>query len=100
MLWSMNNSFYFRLQLDFYNPKSDTFEPFHSIESPASCDLTIVIPAYNESARLPVFLEVLFPYLDTVDYTYEIIVVDDGSKDSTVEVVHGYSKRYGSDIIR
>ena len=59
-----------------------------------------MVPAYNESKRLPVFLEVLFPYLKTVNFSYEIIVVDDGSKDNTVEVVQEYSKTFGSDVIR
>ena len=91
---------YFRLQLDFLDVKADESKPFPSIHDPPTLDLTIVIPAYNESKRLPVFLDVLFPYLDTVEYSYEIIVVDDGSKDNTVEVVHGYSKQHGSDVIR
>ncbi|XP_063695401.1 dolichyl-phosphate beta-glucosyltransferase-like [Bolinopsis microptera] len=89
-----------RLQLDFHDAALDKKIPFPSIENSPTLDLTIVIPAYNESKRLPVFLDVLFPYLDTVDYSYEIIVVDDGSKDSTVEVVHCYSIKHGSDVIR
>ena len=78
----------------------DKLMPFPSIHSAHSLDLSIVIPAYNESKRLPVFLDVLFPYLSGVPYSYEIIVVDDGSKDTTTDVVHSYSKKYGSNIIR
>ena len=91
---------YFRLQLEFLDVKTDESKPFPSIHDHSTLDLTIVIPAYNESKRLPVFLDVLFPYLATVDFSYEIIVVDDGSKDNTVEVVHSYSKQHGSDVIR
>ena len=90
----------FRLQLDYLDAASNETKPFPSIESSPTLDLTIVIPAYNESKRLPVFLDVLFPYLEKVDYSYEIIVVDDGSKDNTAEVVQGYSKKHGSDVIR
>ena len=94
------SSRYFRLQLTYLNLECDKYEPFPSLDDTPSVDLSIVIPAYNESKRLPVFLDVLFPYMAKVDYTYEIIVVDDGSRDETVEVVHGYSKKHGSNIIR
>jgi len=90
-----------RLQLQFYDPAivGETV-PFPSLASDASVDLSIVIPAYNEGKRLPPCLDELFPYMSTVDYTYEVIVVDDGSKDDTVDVVHKYSEKYGADIIR
>ena len=46
------------------------------------------------------FLDVLIPYLKTVSYSYEIIVVDDGSKDKTVDVVQSYVRTHGTDMIR
>lgn len=90
-----------RLQLQFYDPAivGETVQ-FPSLASDPSVDLSIVIPAYNEGKRLPPCLDELFPYMATVDYSYEVIVVDDGSKDDTVEVVHKYSEKYGADIIR
>ena len=45
--------------------------------------LTVVIPAYNESARLPGTLATARAYLDRQSYAYELIVVDDGSDDDT-----------------
>lgn len=49
--------------------------------------LAVVIPAYNESHRLPDTLRAIRPYLDSRFAHYEVIVVDDGSSDGTPGVV-------------
>jgi len=54
--------------------------------------LSVVIPAYNEENRIPETLCLIDRYLKDKGFSYEIIVVDDGSKDNTVEVVGGFSK--------
>ncbi|MFH1855058.1 MAG: dolichyl-phosphate beta-glucosyltransferase [bacterium] len=49
-----------------------------------NCDISIVIPAYNEEKRLPKTLKIICDYFeDHKDNAYEIIVVDDGSSDDT-----------------
>ncbi len=50
-------------------------------------DLSIVVPAYNEEQRIPPTLAKLQAFLDTQPFRYEIVVVDDGSKDNTIGVV-------------
>ncbi len=45
--------------------------------------LSIIVPAYNEEQRLPATLERMRDYLDGRDERYEVLVVDDGSTDST-----------------
>lgn len=45
--------------------------------------LTVVVPAYNEAEAVPPFLERLKAVLDGCGGTYEVIVVDDGSRDGT-----------------
>lgn len=50
-------------------------------------DLSIVVPAYNEELRLPPTLDKLHAFLSRQPLRYEIVVVDDGSKDNTVGVV-------------
>jgi dolichyl-phosphate beta-glucosyltransferase len=47
--------------------------------------LSIVIPAYNEEARIGQTLQKIREYLARQDYAAEIIVVDDGSRDRTAE---------------
>jgi dolichyl-phosphate beta-glucosyltransferase len=46
--------------------------------------LSIVIPAYNEESRLPTTLRTILLYCDKQAILAEVIVVDDGSSDSTV----------------
>ena len=50
-------------------------------------DLSIVIPAFNEELRLPPTLAKLEAFLAAQPLRYEIVVVDDGSRDNTVGVV-------------
>lgn len=49
--------------------------------------LSVIIPAYNEAQRLPLTLIDIDKHLMEQEYSYEIIVVNDGSTDETVEVV-------------
>jgi dolichyl-phosphate beta-glucosyltransferase len=51
--------------------------------------LSVIIPAYNEEKRLPQTLKEIDEYLRNQNFDYEIIVVSDGSKDRTCEVVEG-----------
>lgn len=54
---------------------------------PPSPQYSIVIPAYNEAARLPRALEKIRAYLLESKLDAEILVVDDGSTDATAQVV-------------
>jgi len=49
--------------------------------------LSVVIPAYNEEARIPPTLEQVVGYLSGQSYEWEIVVADDGSTDSTAQAV-------------
>ena len=52
--------------------------------------LSIVIPAYNEARRIRDTLERLCHFKETKPYSIELIVVDDGSRDQTVEIVSDF----------
>ena len=56
-------------------------------EAPTRVYLSLIVPAYNEAARLPATLDRLREYLEAQSYSYEVIVVDDGSRDRTMELV-------------
>lgn len=53
----------------------------------ANVFLSVVIPAYNEEKRLPHTLRAVIHYLHKQTYTWEIVVVNDGSKDGTADIV-------------
>jgi glycosyltransferase involved in cell wall biosynthesis len=53
--------------------------------------LSIVIPAHNEEARLPNTLEKVYSFLQAQKYTAEVIVVENGSRDATLEIAKAYS---------
>ena len=53
--------------------------------------LSIIIPAHNEAERLPTTLASINDYMCTQPYSFEIIVVENGSDDRTAEVVEDYA---------
>ena len=54
--------------------------------------LSIIVPAYDEAERLPKTLLDMDKRLEHAPYSYEIVVVNDGSKDNTAEVVEKMKK--------
>jgi cellulose synthase/poly-beta-1,6-N-acetylglucosamine synthase-like glycosyltransferase len=73
--------------------------------TPASLSLSLIVPSYNEQERLPIMMEETLNYLTAKkkkdpSFTYEIIVVDDGSRDKTSQVALEFSRKHGSDVIR
>src|SRR5689334_24076057 len=72
--------------------------------------ISIVAPAYNEERNLPAFLAAIVPVLERIGEPFEIVFVDDGSKDGTLGVlaaaasqdsrikVVGLARNFGKDI--
>jgi dolichyl-phosphate beta-glucosyltransferase len=63
----------------------------HDMTRP-SC--SIVIPAYNEEKRLPRTLHSIIAFRHAKSWDIEIVVVNDGSKDKTADVVRGFAQEY------
>ena len=58
--------------------------------------LSVVIPAYNEAKRIVPTLKSVFDYLKKQNYEYEVLVVNDGSKDNTAEIVQSFQSQVSS----
>jgi glycosyltransferase involved in cell wall biosynthesis len=60
----------------------------------ATPQLSIVIPAYNESARIELTLEGVMGCVERQGWDAEVLVVDDGSRDGTPQIVQQWMERY------
>lgn len=54
---------------------------------------SVVIPAYNEGARLGTSLEKVLAYVHSQGWNAEVIVVDDGSRDQTAQIVREFGAK-------
>ncbi|XP_017047802.1 dolichyl-phosphate beta-glucosyltransferase [Drosophila ficusphila] len=89
----------------FLDPNSIETVTFPSLEDSPSLDLSVIVPAYNEEQRLPAMLDECLAFLEqksggSPTFSYEVIVVSDGSQDATVKVALGYSKKHGAEKVR
>jgi glycosyltransferase involved in cell wall biosynthesis len=55
---------------------------------------SIIIPAYNERRRIGATLDKVVDYVREQGWSVEILVVNDGSKDDTVQIINSYAARY------
>ncbi|NEO53258.1 MAG: glycosyltransferase family 2 protein [Okeania sp. SIO3B5] len=55
--------------------------------------LSIVVPCYNEEPNIDYLFERLISVLDPLEITYEIVCVNDGSKDNTLNLLVEYHQR-------
>lgn len=62
-------------------------------------ELSLIIPAYNEAQRIGPSLETVVDYMSARAETWEVIVVDDGSRDETTRIVERFADR-GVRLIR
>jgi glycosyltransferase involved in cell wall biosynthesis len=63
------------------------------VSGPSAPKLSIIIPSYNEETRLPATLEKIAAYLKASGRAFEVIVVDDGSRDHTADVAASFGGR-------
>lgn len=91
------------------NPPQCAWDSSKSNQRPSTTlatELSIIIPAYNEEERLPTTLQETLSYLQRrqdrqgTSFTFEVIVVDDGSSDGTMRVVESFVGGHGGDVLK
>jgi len=74
------------------------------LADPSSVDLTVVVPAYNETERLPIMLASTIDHLTSPTlknkHTFEVLIVDDGSSDGTSAAALKLAAKYPKCDIR
>lgn len=57
-------------------------------------EISIVIPVYNEEDSLPLLFDSLYPVMTGLKRAFEIIFINDGSKDRSLSILHDFCKKY------
>ncbi len=73
--------------------KKKTAKAAKKISKSKSTYLSIVLPVYNEEENIELQYEKLKTAVDKLNVTYEIVFVDDGSRDTSVALLHGIAKK-------
>ena len=57
-------------------------------------DLSMVIPVKDENENLPDLMKEIAAAMEPTGFEYEVVIIDDGSRDNTWEVVENLSKDF------
>jgi dolichol-phosphate mannosyltransferase len=58
-------------------------------------ELSVVIPVYNEEENLPPLWDELRGVLQSLGLSFEVVFVDDGSRDRSAELIRGFREADG-----
>lgn len=74
-------------------PAAQKYHSSQAVTSPyegSPLEITIFVSCYNEDRSILHTLDTIIEAMDIVDVSYEIIIIDDGSKDGSYELLRGY----------
>ena len=55
--------------------------------------LTLIVPCFNEQEALPFFYKDAISVLKNLNYEYELLFINDGSKDNTLNILKDFADR-------
>ena len=61
-------------------------------------ELSLITPVYNEQDNLPLLFEAVYRAIVPLNCSWELILVDDGSRDKSLEVLRRYAQKDPSHI--
>jgi glycosyltransferase involved in cell wall biosynthesis len=79
---------------------NQTTPPPHSSARTTAPVLSVVVPAYNEAGALASTLDMITRHLAALVPHYEIVVVDDGSRDATAQIAADSAERLPVTLVR
>lgn len=56
-------------------------------------NLSIVIPVFNEHDNLPMLFDAIYATMKNINKSWEVVFVDDGSRDNSLEILQGYAQK-------
>ena len=68
-------------------------DPRRAAPSAAAVEISIVVPVHNEAAGIEAFFAELLPVLEGLGTSWEVVCVNDGSTDATLEMLVGFHER-------
>lgn len=58
--------------------------------------ISIIVPCYNENKAVPIFYSALMKTMEKIDADYELILIDDGSRDDTLATIKSFCENNSS----
>ena len=62
--------------------------------------ITVIVPAFNEALAIAATVKNIAQHLDDLSSNWDIVVIDDGSRDQTADVVRGLPNKLNTTLVR